>query len=365
MSVVLTMDQIKRIYDELVGYDPSLAKNKDAVLQLIQKMVDAKPQIQVDPQWKDLFADQLQEHIARNKVYLRPASSRFTQWIAKWSLSFASLWVALLVVWASYYWWQSDIKPRQKNTNTNNAKIAVKSDVNTWDSLVDDMQMENDSNSPSVAATALVKVAPPMLEDTKAQVAISYDNGEGELDLNARVGDEEDLMMAVRSSWTESTSTEVDIATTSMMKETPRYETMWGIWGGIDPEMIWSDAPTIPAATSMIAPAVVNDPAVQQAASNQVVLVITDKQGVLFDSPALEIVTQYGVSVSVIPYNTAQAEKLEKQWFAITDFLISGSQNGVVYIDAKEIQTNPNTLRQMIEKYQSEWFVFAEVSAKQ
>lgn len=100
MSRILTMDQIKKLYDELVGYDPSLSQNKDAVLQLIQKMVDAKPTINVDTHRKESFGEKLQDHIARNQVYLSPASNRFSQWIAKWSLSLASLWVALLVVGA-------------------------------------------------------------------------------------------------------------------------------------------------------------------------------------------------------------------------------------------------------------------------
>lgn len=61
------MDQIIKIYEELIQYDASLSKDKASVLQLIKKMVAAKPNVEVNTQWKNAFSQRLTEHIANAK----------------------------------------------------------------------------------------------------------------------------------------------------------------------------------------------------------------------------------------------------------------------------------------------------------
>ncbi len=374
------MDQIdkmnvEKLYEEFVQYDPSLAKDKDALLQVIKKMLAAKPEIEVNAQWKESFGEQLQEYVMSKKA-AAPAKSALSSWLAKRSLSFASLRLALLVVGASYYRWQIEVKPKQKApASQNKANLAMNTtDANggTWgeilsDGLGSDIQ-DNDADNIAQPATALVEIAPPTAGDAAAEVRVAYDNGAVNADATARVEFSDDKTIGLRASWTDEMSTEVDIATTSIMKETPRDELLGGvrggIWGWIDPEM-WSDVAAVPATTAMIAPDEMSNTSVLSAETKEIALVITDKQGVLFDTPALEIVTQYGISITIIPYNTAQAEKLKKQWFAITDFLISGSQWGVVYIDASEVRINPDSLRGLIEKHQADGYAFIEISATQ
>lgn len=130
MCFISPMDQIdkmnvEKLYEEFVQYDPSLAKDKDALLQVIKKMLAAKPEIEVNAQWKESFGEQLQEYVMSKKA-AAPAKSALSSWLAKRSLSFASLRLALLVVGASYYRWQIEVKPKQKApASQNKANLAM------------------------------------------------------------------------------------------------------------------------------------------------------------------------------------------------------------------------------------------------
>ena len=68
MYFILTMDQVKKLYEEMVAYDPSLSKDKESVLQVIEKMLAAKPIIVANPQWKEAFSQRLSDYIDAKKA---------------------------------------------------------------------------------------------------------------------------------------------------------------------------------------------------------------------------------------------------------------------------------------------------------
>lgn len=83
-------------------FDPSLLEtNKEAVLQVIEKMVHAKPMIHVNEEWRGNFAERLANHIEAHKVVL-PYRRSFFVGLTKWSMSLATFFIAVFVVGAGY-----------------------------------------------------------------------------------------------------------------------------------------------------------------------------------------------------------------------------------------------------------------------
>lgn len=66
-------------------------------------MISAKPEIVINQQWKEQLQEKLGAHIAQTPaIALRP--SRAFRFLSKWSLSFASFFIVLVVAGASYLW---------------------------------------------------------------------------------------------------------------------------------------------------------------------------------------------------------------------------------------------------------------------
>lgn len=64
-------------------------------------MISAKPEIVINQQWKEQLQEKLGAHIAQTPaIALRP--SRAFRFLSKWSLSFASFFIVLVVAGASY-----------------------------------------------------------------------------------------------------------------------------------------------------------------------------------------------------------------------------------------------------------------------
>ncbi len=87
MNLVWTMDQVKKLYYELVSYEPSLVEQKDKVFEVIKKMLDAKPIVNLNMKWKDQFANRLHEYISQSKLFAPAPIHRapFISWLTKWS----------------------------------------------------------------------------------------------------------------------------------------------------------------------------------------------------------------------------------------------------------------------------------------
>lgn len=97
------MDRIEKLYQEFITYDPTLAWNKEKILLFIKNMISAKPEIVINQQWKEQLQEKLGAHIAQTPaIALRP--SRAFRFLSKWSLSFASFFIVLVVAGASYLW---------------------------------------------------------------------------------------------------------------------------------------------------------------------------------------------------------------------------------------------------------------------
>lgn len=101
MHFILTMDQVGKLYEELTGFDPSLKNNKEAVLQVIEKMIAVKPIVVADPMRKQRFGEQLADHIAQKKTFV-PVKTGFAVRVARWGFSFATFFVVMVVAGAAY-----------------------------------------------------------------------------------------------------------------------------------------------------------------------------------------------------------------------------------------------------------------------
>jgi NAD dependent epimerase/dehydratase family enzyme len=91
------MDQVTKLYEELVRFDPSLERDREAVLQVIEKMIASKPVVAPNPIRKEQFAKKLADYIDMKKASYIPKSS-ISQRLAKWSFSLATSLVAIVVV---------------------------------------------------------------------------------------------------------------------------------------------------------------------------------------------------------------------------------------------------------------------------
>ena len=155
MYFMLTMDQVKRLYEELVKYDPSLSQNKDAVLQLIEKMLDAKPAIVANPVWKEAFSEKLMQHIAAKKAFT--PKMNLSHWLAKWSVSLATFRIAIFMVGAGYMRWSMGANPSQKQVKKQPVNLAKydeqenPSDADTQIMIenINDIGDMKDSNQPT------------------------------------------------------------------------------------------------------------------------------------------------------------------------------------------------------------------------
>lgn len=140
MHFILTMDQVRKLYEELAQYDPSLQNDKEAVLQVIEKMLAAKPMIVADPQRKDRFGEQLTEHIAKRKMLL-PAKTGFSFRVAKRGFSFATFFLVMLVAGGAYIVLRMDVISNKKNIGLKN-HAQIKTDAQDSNVAID-AQVDN------------------------------------------------------------------------------------------------------------------------------------------------------------------------------------------------------------------------------
>gem|GEM_PF-3714530 len=121
---MLTMDKVTKqlhaedLYKELVSYDPSLSDDKEAVLQVIEKMIEAKPVIQVNPQRRERFGERLADYIQVKKASALPKTG-IGFWLTKRSFSTASLVAIIFIAGASYVFYQVEMKPQMKHKDQN------------------------------------------------------------------------------------------------------------------------------------------------------------------------------------------------------------------------------------------------------
>lgn len=135
MFTLRTMDQIEKIYAELVSYDPSLSKDKEAVFRAIKNMIAAKPEVIVNAKRKEQFAQQLSEHIASSPSMIRVKSFSFRS-MNKWATSFASLFALVLIVGATYIYQKNSAPSHIELKKNTDAHLALEQPLHTGEESV-------------------------------------------------------------------------------------------------------------------------------------------------------------------------------------------------------------------------------------
>lgn len=135
MFTLRTMDQIEKIYAELVSYDPSLSKDKEAVFRTIKNMIAAKPEVIVNAKRKEQFAHQLSEHIASSPSMVHVKSFSFRS-MNKWATSFASLFALVLIVGATYIYQKNSVPSHIELKKNTDAHVAVEQPLHNEESVV-------------------------------------------------------------------------------------------------------------------------------------------------------------------------------------------------------------------------------------
>jgi len=167
------MDQVTSLYEELIAYEPSLIKDKEMVLQLIQKMIDVKPHIAINPQWKENFDKTLAAHIAQSGTTRVSHGS----WFMKWSFSIVSFSVFAVVAWASYWFlasnaikhkipkpplavvdaqpesWKNEAADMNMPTSTHTNRTIAKDQISLWEVVATTLTSSVDIDSTEIDKT--------------------------------------------------------------------------------------------------------------------------------------------------------------------------------------------------------------------
>ncbi len=158
------MDKINALYEELLSYDSSLSKDKERVLQLIQKMVAAKPTIVVNEQWKKTFAEKLSDHIAISKAVAHSSSSFFS--FSRWSVSVLSTFIVLTLAGASY-----------RGLTYNNSKLKTQSSKpHTADSLNHSQNSHYNTEESAHVSDSIGAQEPSFNSHARENVTVAIDN---------------------------------------------------------------------------------------------------------------------------------------------------------------------------------------------
>lgn len=385
MHFMLTMDQVRKLYEELVTFDPSLGNNKEAVLQVIEKMIAAKPVIVANPIWKESFAEKLADHIAKKKIAFVPQGS-ISQWLAKWSFSLATSLIAIVVVGAAYWWLHID-KQFQKNNNVKNANKTNQiaqvdtaiSDSTTVTGNADTANMYMDAEwtidtRAGISADVSYQNTSLALRNTQTMVALNQQTGWLPINPSAKILTEVDAKETVAimtHTGEEYAPDTMNVATTLMTKESAENWAMW--WGA---SSMAADSPAVKS---------VEAPSAKVASNNQqkmIALVIVDDKGVVIDTSLMDTLRAYALPATFIETNSDLVVKLK--WLG---YETRNNLNGVAYIDlsqnnlqrvagslkeksavllhADEVTLHPELLKVFIEKMKAEGYVFVNLSVIQ
>lgn len=171
------MDQITKLYNEIVAHDPSLAAHKDKIFSLIEQMVEAKPTVSFDPHWKDAFDSKLAEHIAN----WQPATTApFSYgWMTKRAMAVSSFFIIGAVTAAGIWYIQVEHKQQQKIAMTKSTQVeqSSESEANTSLALRDgDTSVQNPEALSDIASDSIMNVnadLPPGQLKKSTKVAVT------------------------------------------------------------------------------------------------------------------------------------------------------------------------------------------------
>lgn len=307
------MDQIEKIYNELIGYDPWLSKDKEAVLQLIKKMLAAKPTIAVSQQWKEQFATKLSDHIASSHSSIH--SSAYTwRWYSKWAVSFVSTFVVLVIAGASYWWWY-----------LHNSKFS------TLDSQLSSENSITESGA-FIADDAKVAIVP---HETSSQ---------------------RDQAIPQQTWKTNQLSTALDVSTdvdNSVSIEKPQaLPAIW--WGGGNPIMMASKA---------------ESPATWNEFHKKVAFVVIDMSWSDIGSEAMNVINTYNIPVTYIDATGGlNVEQFSGEISTLTENNIatlswSLAPRAIVFLNVSFVSMHADAFEMLVERLLAQGYLFVALSA--
>lgn len=334
------MDQIDKIYEELIQFDPSLWNNKEAVLQMIKKMIAAKPNITVNQAWKEGFAEKLSEHIMQDKNFIPRKDSLFSR-ATKWSISLSTFFIAVVVVGAGY----RGIYVHKKESE----KVVVPNMVQEY--AVMDSSVEVDSNV-SVETMVAATITEDSVKGVSENLQVAADQN---IAADSVVEVTKDLPLAKMS-------TQVDNQTS--------WETM--ALAGVKQEEEWMLAMP-PVANSSLAPD----------QRKTVALLFVDDQWKALQSVAASLMQDSSLAATFVESNSwvraalqnMGYETLENVWMnaysSYTELSLSTensvhaslSDRSIIVMCIDELIKHPQLLKKLVAKLQAEGYVFVHLSA--